>query len=250
MNISLNKNDYSSLEQFRDVLEDALSKKARTLRKRIALSLDTEKSYKDSLYHYLYWKLLDEFEDSYDSLKTHEITVTETGGTGGYYLNDGYFRKAGNDVIFKVYPPDETYISLVTCNDEEILQIENNQFSFMMPNEDAIVEINYATLENTTVIYWGLSVDGNVDLSATNKNTLITPLTNPFEVTINFNNVGNPAYLWIASKIELNTQTLQGLGSTTTNDTFNISTVEYIGETYYLYIHKWATELNMLKLSE
>lgn len=247
MNISLNKYDYSDLEQFKDVLEDALSKKARTLRKRIALSLDTEKSYKDTLYHYLYWKLLEEFDSSYPTIETHQITVTETGGNGGYYLYDGFFRKKDNPVTFKVIP-EGLFVDSVSANSEELDTLGNDEYEFTMPDKDVEINITYISSMTYKTIYYGTaSVLGIIDV--TSGTSAQVPMKTPFKFSAKYSNT-TPGYIWVASELQLSTQQIPSLGDAySITDTFNESTITVSGTTYYLYVHKWKTQVDKLTFS-
>jgi len=240
MNISLNSKDYSNSEQFQNVLEGALSKKGRTLRKKVALGLENEKNYKDTLYHYLYWRLLETFDDSYIAPETYEITVTETGGNGAYYVYDGYKRKADNTVTIKVYPPDEMFVSGVTVNSSKVYYRIGNDFTFTMPDTNANLVISYSEIFTLMIIYFGSS-DITTIYNPENGNQVIY---SDEGITIPFNNT-SPEYIWFASPIQMSI--VEAFGhQADISETFDVQTIFIRGLTYYLYVHKWKTQVNNL----
>ena len=249
MNTSFNVDDYQDLDTFLTVLKRGLSSKGKSLRKKWANSLTAERLSDITLTDYLYYRMLeDDTETAYEVNGTHSINVEEEGGSGAYYIYAGDRRKKDNEVTIEVKPPTGYDVAGLELNEEEVYLNDDNTFIFDMPDENAELLIKYANNVTRITIYYGTSSDTNP--TVLNGTTISKVVTSPFGVGIPFNNVGTPAYPWFASPIRISDM------KNTIGDQYDISeeftetNITISGTPYYLYVHKWKTEINKLTFLE
>lgn len=249
MNLTINRDDYAKYESFMIELKKALRYKGTLLAKQAVNSLDTSKMYKTLFPDYLYYRLFEEMSDPVNPpVSTYIINVEQIGGEGGYFIKYGKYRKNTNLVEFKVYPPVGLFVQSVSINGEEITKTTNNNvYSFIMPDNDVLIEITYSqTMPITSIVYWGVSLTETIT-SITNGNILNVELDKPF--AISYNNIGNSGYIWFATELPVILQSAEAFKSNKflITGSFN-ETPQVELPNYTLYVHKWPTEIDKINL--
>jgi len=252
MNITINRDDYPTEEAFLIELKKALRYKGNSLAKQAIGTMDTGNIYRTLLPDYLYYRLFDDIGEPLEGNYTYIIKVEQENGSGGYFFKDGLFRKQGKTVNFKIFPPLNMFIDSVTMNNHPIIKkTDNNEFKFQMPGEDANVKIMYNTDIETTIIYWGISLNNTPDSVNIPFGFKLTLNVNT-PITVNFDNIGNMGYIWFATKLDLTKQQvgLAGFSKFNITGTFNKNTTNStIPDDYFYYFHKWPTEVEKITFS-
>ena len=241
MNTSFNVDDYQDLDTFLTVLKRGLSSKGKSLRKKWANSLTAERLSDITLTDYLYYRMLeDDTETAYEVNGTHSINVEEEGGSGAYYIYAGDRRKKDNEVTIEIKPPDDKVISAVTCNEDRVYYRLGNVFTFTMPDTNADIVINYSESSTLMIIYFGSS-----DITTIyNPENGVQAIYSSEGVTLPFNN-SSPEYIWFASPVQMSI--VEAFGhQANIEETFDVQEIYINGIDYYLYVHKWKTQVNNL----
>lgn len=241
MNLTINREDYTDYDEFMIQLKKALSYKGNLFAKQAVHSLDVSKMYKTLLPDYLYYRLFDNIGNPVDPLvSTYIINVEEIGGSGAYYIKHGLYRKDTNIVEFKVYPPTGFYVHAVVISDSKLIRYNENEYSFIMPENDVNLQIVYSqTQPIIQVVYFGYNID-NVNQMYSGSTLIIDPIE-PF--TIPFENIGLPGYIWFATERTITKQTQNVGGEFDILDTFELFDT-FAG--YNIYRHLWPTEIDKI----
>jgi len=241
INLNANRDEYSTESAFLINLKKVLRSKGNILAKRAKNTLDVESAYKTLLPDYLYYRLFDEIGEPLEPLRsTYIINVEEIGGNGAYYIKYGSYRKDGNIVTFKIYPPSGLYIFVVTLNNLNLITNNTNIYSFTMPETDANIKIVYSTIQPITeLVYYGYNIVNIEDIYS--GSTLNVIPNEPF--TVPFNNVGFPGQIWFATTREVTKQTATIGQQLDLSDTFQLFGT-FGG--YNVYRNLWITEIDTI----
>jgi hypothetical protein len=246
MNLTINRDDYATYESFMIELKKALRYKGNLLAKQAVNSLDTSNMYKTLLPDYLYYRLFEEMSDPVNPpVSTYIINVEQIGGKGSYFIKYGKYRKNTNLVEFRVYPPAGMYVVSVTYNTSRLTGKANNVYFFTMPEEDVLIQITYSlTMPETSIVYWGISTIETIS----NINTYnILHVQPDQDFSIQFDNLGNPGYIWFATELPVTLQSAEAFKGSKflITGSFNEQTQSEL-ENYTLYVHKWPTEIDKI----
>lgn len=152
---SLRRGDYGSIDSYLLYLNEEIAIRAKTLAQASTYNLEECCGCYELFDLYLKKEQMElenvEVEDL-DVPVTYDITVTEVGGNGDYYVLDGYHRKANHEVGFAGIAPTGTNVSGVTITygitEDDIVGIISSingvyYFAFAMPASDVLITITY-----------------------------------------------------------------------------------------------------------
>lgn len=129
------------------------------LSRRINYALNDEKAYRKAYKMWLLYQQREEDSKPVQAEKVTHIIEVEQNEKGQYFFKDGRYRKTGNQVQFKVYPPQGYYVSKISYHlkgDSTSYPISKfwQYYFFEMPDDNVVIDIVYSLGGHEYELQW------------------------------------------------------------------------------------------------